>query len=139
MSDITVCVSSFNCLSYLKLAVHSVRTYSYFTDMPFIIHAENCTDGTNEWLLENKDRYNLEIYIEENAVPRGIGGGMNFCASKVKTKYINFIHSDFFVSKNWDLALYKVFEKYPNEKLWVNSHRVEPNLWNGEYAPARLW
>lgn len=138
MSDITTCVSSFNCLPYLKMAVHSVRKYSYFTDTPFVVHAENCTDGTNEWLLENKDRYNLEVYIEQNSVPRGIGGGMNFCASKVQTKYINFIHSDFFVSKNWDLELVNIFDKYPNQKLWVNSHRVEPNLWNGESRPGTV-
>lgn len=127
---ITHCISSYNTLPYLKLAILSVRKYSYFKDAPFIVHAENCTDGTNEWLLENKDEYGLDVYIEQNETPRGIGGGMNFCANKVQTEFINFLHSDFFVSKNWDLALYKVFEKYPNEKLWVNSHRVEPNMFN---------
>lgn len=127
---ITTCISTFNTLPYLKLAIHSVRKYSHFKDMPFIIHAENCTDGTDEWLEQNKDRYNLEVYIEHNDTPRGIGGGMNFCASKVKTEFINFMHSDFFVSSDWDLNLYKVFEKYPNEKLWVNSHRMEPDMFN---------
>lgn len=127
---ITTCISTFNTLSYLKLAIHSVRTYSHFKDMPFVVYAENCTDGTDEWLHENKERYNLEVYIEKNETPRGIGGGMNFCADKVKTEFINFMHSDFFVSKDWDLALYNVFEKYPNEKLWVNSHRVEPDMFN---------
>jgi GT2 family glycosyltransferase len=127
---ITTCISTFNTLPYLKLAIHSVRKYSHFKDMPFVIHAENCTDGTDEWLEQNKDRYNLEVYIEHNDTPRGIGGGMNFCASKVKTEFINFMHSDFFVSSDWDLNLYKVFEKYPNEKLWVNSHRMEPDMFN---------
>lgn len=127
---ITTCISTFNTLPYLKLAIHSVRKYSHFKDMPFVIHAENCTDGTDEWLEQNKDRYNLEVYIEHNDMPRGIGGGMNFCASKVKTEFINFMHSDFFVSSDWDLNLYKVFEKYPNEKLWVNSHRMEPDMFN---------
>lgn len=127
---ITTCVSTYNTLPYLKLAIHSVRTYAHFKDMPFVVYAENCTDGTNEWLEENKERYNLEVYIEQNEVPRGIGGGMNFCADKVKTEFINFIHSDFFVSQDWDLNLYKVFEKYPNEKLWVSSHRLEPNVFN---------
>ena len=85
---ITFCLSTFNTLNYLKLAVHSVRKNSYYKDAPFVIHAENCTDGTNKWLEENKEKYNLEFYIEQNPTPRGIGGGMNFCASKVKTKYI---------------------------------------------------
>lgn len=127
---ITTCISTYNTLPYLKLAIHSVRTYSHFKDMPFIVYAENCTDGTHEWLTENRERYNLEVYIEHNETPRGIGGGMNFCAEKVQTEFINFMHSDFFVSQDWDLNLYKVFEKYPNERLWVNSHRIEPDMFN---------
>jgi GT2 family glycosyltransferase len=128
---ITTCITTYNTLPYLKLAIQSVRKYSHFSNMPLIVHAENCTDGTNEWLLENASTYALTLLIEEgNDPPRGIGGGMNLCASKVTTEYINFIHSDFFVTPDWDLNLYRVFEKYPDEKLWVNSHRVEPNMFN---------
>ena len=88
---ITFCLSTFNTLNYLKLAVQSVRENSYYQDAPFVIHAENCTDGTNEWLSENCGKYKLEVYIDKNEIPLGIGGGMNFCASKVKTKYIGFL------------------------------------------------
>jgi GT2 family glycosyltransferase len=129
-NPITFCVSTYNNLPYLKLAVDSVRKNSYYKDASFIIHAENCTDGTDEWLEENKEKYNLEYYIEKNDIPVGIGGGMNFCADHVKTEYIMFLHSDFYVTKNWDKALIDVHEKYPNEKLWVNPHRVEPNMFN---------
>lgn len=127
---ITFCISTHNNLPYLKLAVKSVRAQSYWNDAPFIIHAENCTDGTDEWLKENANIYKLEYYIDKNDNPKGIGGGMNFCAERVKTEYINFLHSDFYVSKNWDLELMKVHEKYEDEKLWVNSFRIEPNMFN---------
>ena len=130
ISPMTFCISTWNNLPYLKLAVQSVRKNSHFQNAPFIIHAENCIDGTNEWLHQNADVYGLEYYIEENQVPRGIGGGMNFCADKVKTEYIMFLHSDFYVTKNWDIEALKVFEKYPNKKLWVSSHRIEPNIFN---------
>lgn len=132
---ITHCISTFNNLPYLKIAIESVRTNSHFKDAPFIIHAENCTDGTDEWLAENAERYNLEYYVDKNEVPLGIGGGMNFCADKVQTKYINFLHSDFYVTKDWDLELLKIHEKYPNDKLWVNSFRIEPNMFN---SPDRV-
>ena len=66
---ITFCISTYNNLPYLKLAVDSVRTYSYWKDAPFIIHAENCTDGTNEWLQENALDLNLEFYIDKNDKP----------------------------------------------------------------------
>jgi GT2 family glycosyltransferase len=129
-SPLTFCIGTYNNLPYLKIAVESVRRNSYYNDAPFIIHSENCTDGTNEWLKENSDRYNLTYFIEktEGADIQGIGGSMNFCAKKVETDYILFLHSDFYVTKNWDYELFKIFDKYPNEKLWVNSHRVEPQM-----------
>jgi len=130
-NPITFCISTWDNLSYLKLAIISVRKNSYYKEAPFIVHAENCTDGTNEWLEENKEKYNLTLIIEpNNKIIRGIGGGMNICAENVKTEYIMFLHSDFYVTKNWDIALLNIFEKYPNKKLWVNSYRVEPNMFN---------
>lgn len=125
---LTFCISTYNNLEYLKIAIDSVRKNSFYKDAPFIIHAENCTDGTDEWLEQNAERYNLEYYIDKNESPIGIGGGMNFCAERVKTEYIMFLHSDFYVTPNWDKALMDTHNKYPNEKLWVNSHRVEPQM-----------
>ena len=61
--------------------------------MPFVVYAENCDDGTDEWLEENGEQYNLTYFIEHNEVARGIGGGMNFCADKVETEFINFLKS----------------------------------------------
>jgi len=125
---VTFCISTYNNLEYLKIAIDSVRKNSFYKDAPFIIHAENCTDGTDEWLRENFERYNLEYYIDKNEFPIGIGGGMNYCAQRVETEYIMFLHSDFYVTPNWDKALMDTHNKYPNEKLWVNSHRVEPQM-----------
>ena len=53
---------------------------------------------------------------------------MNFCADRVKTEFIMFLHSDFYVTKNWDKSLLNIFNKYPEKKMWVCSHRIEPNM-----------
>ena len=135
---ITFCISTFNNLNYLKLAIDSVRKNSYFKEAPFIIHAENCSDGTDEWLKENAQKYNLEYYIDKNDIPLGIGGGMNFCADKVKTEYIMFLHSDFYVTKDWDKSLLDIFNKYPEEKMWVCSHRVEPDMFGSPQRPGTV-
>jgi len=128
-SPLTHCISTYNNLPYLKLAIESVRKNSFYNDAPFIIHAENCTDGTNEWLVENGERLQLQYFIDvHNDSAKGIGGGMNFCAERVETDYINFLHSDFYVTRNWDLELLKIHQTNPEEKLWVNSYRVEPNM-----------
>lgn len=130
-NPLTFCISTWNNLPYLKLAIKSVRKNSYFKDAPFIIHAENCTDGTNEWLFENCDKYNLTLLVEpKNEIVKGIGGGMNICADHTETEYIMFLHSDFYVTKNWDIECLKIFEKYPNKKLWISSHRIEPDMFN---------
>jgi len=139
MNLITFCLSTYNNLEYLKLAVESVRKNSYFKDAPFIIHAENCDDGTDEWLDAYHQDYNLDYYIEKNPEPVGIGGGMNFCAEKVQTEYIMFLHSDFYVSKDWDKACLDIFEKYPDKKLWVSSHRIEPQMFpNSQTRPGTV-
>jgi glycosyltransferase involved in cell wall biosynthesis len=127
---ITFCVSTYNNLEYLKWCIPSVRKNAYFKDSTFIVHAENCTDGTNEWLEEVQNQYNLEIYIEPQFKPaRGIGGGMNFCADKVKTEYIIFLQSDFYVAENFDLALYQEIQKYSDPTI-VSSWRIQPNVFN---------
>lgn len=139
-SPMSFCISTFNNLEYLKIAVKSVRENSHFKDAPFIVHAENCTDGTDEWLEIAEKEYDIEYYIDKNVEPLGIGGGMNFCADKVQTEYINFLHSDFYVTRNWDKALLDVYEKYPDRKLgWVSSHRVEPKMFpNSESRPGTV-
>lgn len=138
-SPLTHCISTYNNLPYLKLAVESVKKNSYFKDAPFIIHAENCTDGTNEWLEENAKTYGIYYYIDIHSdSPKGIGGGMNFCAEKVETEYVNFLHSDFYVTKDWDIELLKIHEKYPNDKLWVNSYRIEPDMFGSPQRPGTL-
>ncbi len=141
-SPITFCIGCCNNLNYLKLAVHSVRTYSHFKDAPFIVFSENSTDGTDLWLEENKEKYNLTTIIEHNTEDNtedktwGIGGGMNRTAELVETEYIMFLHADFFVSKNWDLECLKIFEKYPNQKLWVNPQRFQPNCFKENDRPG---
>ena len=111
--NITFCCSTYNTLNYLKLAIKSVRQNAHFKDAPFVVHDENCDDGTNEWLHRNVDKYNLEVYVEPHTDPvRGIGGGMNFCAEKVKTEYILFIQSDFYCARHFDIELLKVFDDY---------------------------
>jgi|SRR5579862_1802987 len=145
-SPITFCIGCCNNSNYLKLAIYSVRKYSFFNDSPFIIFAENCTDGTDDWLNQVKGEQNLTVIIEHNdeGHTKGIGGGMNECAKHVKTKYIMFLHADMFVSNNFDLHLVEIFDKYaepmysskPGPMLWVNPLRFQPNCFNENDRPG---
>jgi GT2 family glycosyltransferase len=118
MSKITSVIPTFNNLPFLKLTVKSVRQNCYHNDMPIFIFAENCTDGTNEWLAENADELGIEYYIEtgmDRDDQRGIGGGIDLCVSKVKTEFVNILHSDFWVGPNQDIELLKLYEEFPND------------------------
>ena len=137
---ITTCISSNNNLEYLKLAVKSVRQNAYFKDMPIVIYAENCTDGTNEWLSNNQ--YNLEYYIEDNKIEKGIGGGMDFCVNKSQTEFVNIIHSDMWIAPNQDLELLKLYDNInENTRLITSSFRIQPKIFpnDPDYRPGTVF
>ena len=137
---ITTCISSNNNLEYLKLAVKSIRQNCYFNQIPIIVYAENCTDGTNEWLANNE--YNLEYYIENNIIEKGIGGGMDFCVNKAQSEFINIIHSDMWAAPNQDLELLKLYENLDNNiKLIASSFRIQPKIFpnDPDYRPGTVF
>ena len=137
---ITTCISSNNNLTYLKLSVKSIRQNAYYKDMPIIVYAENCTDGTNEWLQSNE--YNLEYYIEQNQIEKGIGGGMDFCVDKAKTEFVNIIHSDMWISPNQDLELLKLYDNLDTDiRLIASSFRIQPKIFpnDPDYRPGTVF
>lgn len=136
-SKITTCIGTYNSLPFLKLAVESVRKNEYFKS-PFIVFADGCTDGTNEWLEENKDKYNLTLIIETRCENSSNGYGMNRCAQEVQTEFINFIHADMYCHKDFDLALYNKITSYPSQdRVLISSYRIQPNIFNGGNEPDR--
>ena len=137
---ITTCISSNNNLEYLKLAVQSIRQNAHYKDMPMIVYAENCTDGTDEWLANNS--YNIEYYIEKNEVEKGIGGGMDFCVDKAQTEFINIIHSDMWIAPNQDIELLKLYEDIDEDtRLIASSFRIQPKIFpaDPDYRPGTVF
>ena len=129
MDKITTCISTNNNLEYLKLAVKSVRQNAFYKDQPIVIYAENCSDGTDEWLKENAESLNLTYLIEKNGIEKGIGGGMNNCVNIAQTEFVNIIHSDMWIGPNQDLELLKLYENLdPNTKLIASSYRIQPKI-----------
>ena len=141
MNKITSAISTYNNLPFLKLTVKSVRQNCYYNDMPIFIFAENCTDGTNECLAENADELEIEYYIETgNEEQRGIGGGIDLCVSKVKTEFVNILHSDFWVAPNQDIELLKLYDDVDG-RLIASSFRILPNIFpnDPEYRPGTMF
>ena len=142
MHKITTCISSYNNLKYLKLAIKSVRQNAYYKNMPIIVHTENCTDGTNEWLYKNQDDLNLHPIIEQNKIPRGIGGGMDVCVETADTEFVNIIHADMWIAPNQDLELLKLYDNLDtNVRLIASSFRIQPKIFPNDpwYRPGTVF
>jgi len=92
-------------------------------------------------LEENKEKYNLDVYVETgNKVRRGIGGGMNYCADKAKTEFINFLQADIYVSRNWDKYLFECYdEMVGNDRGIVFSNRIQPDIFNDNERPGTVF
>ena len=121
MHKITTTIATTNNLPYLKLAIESVRKNAHDMNMPIIVFAENCTDGTDEWLKENSNNLDLEYYIEHNEIQKGIGGGIDFCV---------------------DLELLKLYDNIDdNTRLIASSFRIQPNIFPNDppYRPGTVF
>jgi len=139
---ITTTISTNNNLDYLKLAVKSIRQNAYYKDMPIIVHAENCNDGTYNWLDSKYKVYDIEYYVDENDDPKGIGGGMNFCVDKVKTEFVNIIHSDMWIAPDQDIELLKLYDDLePDKRLIASSFRIQPKIFpnDPDYRPGTVF
>ena len=66
MHKITSVIPTYNNLPFLKLTVTSIRQNCYYNDMPIFIFAENCTDGTNEWLASASGDLRIEYHIDSH-------------------------------------------------------------------------
>jgi O-antigen biosynthesis protein len=140
MHKITTTISTNNNLEYLKLALESIRKNAYYHDMPIIVHAENCTDGTDKWLETNP--YDVKYYIDHNDNPKGIGGGMNFCVDKVETEFVNIIHSDMWLAPNQDVELLKLYDNIDKDRrLIASSFRIQPRIFpnDPDYRPGTVF
>ena len=141
---ISTLISTYNSVEYLKLAIKSVRQNAYYKDIPILVFAENNQDGTDEWLEEHQDKYDLEIYIEHNdeTRPKGVGGGMDFLVHKAQTEFVNIIHSDMWIAPNQDLELLKLYDNIPNtERLIASSFRIQPHIFpeDPDYRPGTVF
>ena len=139
---ITSCISTNNNLDYLKLAVASIRKNAYYKNQPIVIYAENCTDGTNEWLERNSIELNLTYRIESNTQEKGIGGGMNICVDMAQTEFVNIIHSDMWIAPNQDLELLKLYDGLDaSTRLIASSFRIQPKIFpnDPDYRPGTVF
>jgi GT2 family glycosyltransferase len=118
-------INTYKSTPYLRLAIESIRENAYYKNQPILVYCENDTD-TRDWLAQQPD---IETIYEENVVPVGIGGGVNKAIERVKTEYFSLVHSDFYISKNYDKPLFDLVSS-TEKPLVAGAWRLEPNIFN---------
>lgn len=126
MEKITFCIPSKNNLRYLKTCIPSIRNNAYKKDHDIIVFVDSDTDGTVEWLNENKDKYNLkfEVNPDLNNSLYGIGKAYDKCIELAETDIVMIFHADMMLGKNADLNAFNLLKP----KTVVCATRIEPPL-----------
>lgn len=118
-------INTYKSLPYLKLVIESIRENAYYKNQPIIVYTENDTE-TRDWLAQQPD---IQYIYEENAVPKGIGGGVNEAVKRVKTEYMCLVHSDMYISRHYDAPLFDIVSN-TEKPVVACSWRLEPNIFN---------
>ena len=117
--------NTFRSLPYLKLVIESIRENAFYKEQPIIVYTENDTE-TRDWLAQQPD---IQYIYEENAIPKGIGGGVNEAVRRVKTEYMCLVHSDMYISRHYDAPLFDIVSS-TEKPVVACSWRLEPNIFN---------
>jgi GT2 family glycosyltransferase len=116
----SIVIPSWNNLPYLKLCVESLRRHSAL-EHQIIVHANEGTDGTREWLREQG--------IDHTASDANVGvcHAVNLAGAKARGDYVLYLNDDMVVAPNWDAALERAAERVRRHGMFMLSGTmVEP-------------
>jgi glycosyltransferase involved in cell wall biosynthesis len=118
-SRFSIIIPTWNNLPFLKICIASILRNSAFSHQ-LIIHVNEGTDGTLEWVRQNQFSY---TYSDRNT---GVCWAMNACRSLVRTDYIAYLNDDMYMLPGWDSALMSEIGKISNKYFFLSSTTIEP-------------
>lgn len=127
MDKITFAIPSKSNLQYLKTCIPSIRNNAFRGDHNIIIFVDSDEDGTVDWLVANKDRYNFNFIVNPDLGKKlyGIGKAYDKCIELSETEVFMIFHADMILGKHADL---KAWEQLKDRKDVVCATRIEPPL-----------
>lgn len=117
----SILIPSWNNLPILKICIDGIRKNSSFHHQ-VIVHANEATDGTLEWLKENKISF---THSETNA---GVCYGFNAPYALAESEYICLIDDDMYVCPGWDKALWDVIQKMDDHYFCLSGTLIQPHV-----------
>jgi len=126
---ISICVPSWDSLEYLKI-LHKGLIRNTKLNYELIIHDNGSTDGTLQWLKDNKIQY---THSNKN-----LGFcGVNAAIQQAHGEYIMIFNSDMYPLPLWDVEIFKQiqkFKKQKKDKFTISCALIEPVGNNPEYV-----
>ena len=113
----SIVIPTLNNINYLKLCIKSIKNNSNFNH-ELIIHINQGTDGTIEFLKKEKIKY---TYTKYNA---GICEGVNLASKLSTTNYILYAHDDFYFCPGWDDALVNELKDLKNNLFYFSGTMI---------------
>lgn len=117
----SILIPTWNNLPILKLCIESIRKNSSFHHQ-IIVHANEATDGTMEWLRENNIGYS---YSAKNV---GVCYGSNAPCFLAEAEYICLLNDDMFVCPGWDKALWNEIQKRDDHYFCISGTLLQPYI-----------
>ena len=114
----SILIPTLNNINYLKLCIKSIKNNSNFNH-ELIIHINQGTDGTIEFLKNEKIKYS---YTKYNA---GICEGVNLASKLSTTNYILYAHDDFYFCPGWDDALVNELKDLKNNLFYFSGTMIQ--------------
>ena len=114
---LSIIVPTYNNIKYLKFFLSSLTKNSKY-EHELVIHINNGSDGTVDYISNNKIKY---TYSNENI---GLCSSMNKAFSLTTSNYILYAHDDMYFCKNWDEFLIDEIKKQKNNLYYLSGTNV---------------
>ncbi len=105
----SVIIPTYNRCSFLKVCVESLRKNSYFP-LEIIMVADPCSDGTMEYLEQERDSDDTVVIINEDRI--GPSESINKGVRLATGHYVSFLNDDMVVMPGWDLFVVLTIGKH---------------------------
>lgn len=117
----SVCLPSWNSLEYLKILHNSLKRNTKLK-YELVVHDNGSTDGTVEWLKQNKIKHTRTEQNEGSAA-------INYATQQASYPYLIIANSDHYMLPGWDIELMKQINKFKQnniDKFFVSFSVIEP-------------
>lgn len=114
----SILIPTWNNLSYLQACISSILKNSRYQHQ-IIIHINDGSDGTKEWVIENGYDF---TYSESNT---GVCYAFNAAASMAKSDYLLLVDDDNYLLPDWDHFLWEEVQKIGHPYFAVSATKIE--------------